>query len=164
MRCLYRLILLISCLLCSFLNIQAQNSIQKLSIVELDSLIKNAKHPLVINFWATFCKPCIEEIPYFEKSIAALPSSGVQLILVSLDLPDYYPNKINAFVKLKQFSSKIYWLNESNADIFCPVIDRKWSGAIPATLMVHPQKKYQRFYEQQLSSAQLDKALSELLQ
>jgi thiol-disulfide isomerase/thioredoxin len=53
-------------------------------------------HPLIVNFWATFCVPCNKEIPYFQSTVARYKDQGVELILVSLDLPDYYPTKIGA--------------------------------------------------------------------
>ncbi|HNN70693.1 MAG TPA: TlpA disulfide reductase family protein, partial [Ferruginibacter sp.] len=87
----------------------------------------------VVNFWATFCKPCIAEIPGFLDVVKKYEKQKVKLLLVSLDLPSYYPAKIAAFAKKNKYTAKIVWLNETNADHFCPMIDKSWSGAIPAT-------------------------------
>ncbi|HSN60776.1 MAG TPA: TlpA disulfide reductase family protein, partial [Ferruginibacter sp.] len=81
---------------------------------------------LVINFWATFCKPCVAEIPSFIKISNQYKSQNVKLLLVSLDLPSYYPGKIAAFAKKHQFNTNIVWLEETNADYFCPKIDKSW--------------------------------------
>src|SRR5574343_479958 len=102
--------------------------------------------PLVVNFWASWCKPCIQEIPWFEKSVAALKEKKVKLVLVSLDFPEDYPKVIQEFAKKNGYQSKIVWLDETDADYFCPKIDISWQGAIPATVLVNNKKKFRKFY------------------
>jgi len=115
----------------------------------------------VINFWATFCKPCIEEIPDFIKITEQYKSKKVKLLLVSLDLPGYVPARLPEFIKKNKFITNHVWLNETNADHFCPMIDTKWSGAIPATLIVNNNTGYKKFTEDQVSATDLEKYLSE---
>src|SRR5882672_1589608 len=79
--------------------------IKKISISELEEYISKSKKPLVVDFWATFCKPCIEEIPYFQYLIKKRYGDKIELLLVSLDLPSSYPAKISAFMKKKNFNS-----------------------------------------------------------
>ncbi|MEJ7768540.1 MAG: redoxin domain-containing protein, partial [Chitinophagaceae bacterium] len=107
-------------------------SVKKMNISDLEAYIKQSEKPLVVNFWATFCKPCIEEIPYFQNTIKEKYDGLVDLVLVSLDLPEYFPYRLSYFGTQKNISVPIVWLNETNADYFCPKIDMKWSGAIPA--------------------------------
>ena len=128
--------------------------IKKMTIGDLENYISKSEKPLVINFWATYCLPCIEEIPHFQSTIQVNFKNKIELILVSLDLPDYYPAKISSVVSKKNFSAPIVWLNEADADYSCPRIDSSWSGAIPATLMVNNKKNYRRFYEQQLTKSE----------
>ena len=113
----------------------------------------------VVNFWATFCKPCVGEIPYFINIVKKYAGQKVKLLLVSLDLPSYYPAKIKAFAKQHRFNTNIAWLNETNADIFCPMIDEKWSGAIPATIIVNGKTGYKKFFEDEITAAQFEKEL-----
>ncbi len=138
--------------------------VNRLSINELQAYIQKSDKPLVVNFWATFCKPCVEEIPYFQSTIRNQYKGQVELLLVSLDVPDYYPARISSFAALKKISAPIAWLNETNADYFCPLIDAKWSGAIPCTLMVNNKKRYRKFYGDQLSAAEFEKELKTLVQ
>src|SRR5688500_18648235 len=127
--------LLIAGLLFSFQS-DAQ-TIQKWKIADLEGAIKNAKQPTVFNFWATFCKPCLEELPYFQQLTKQYAKDGVKLILVSLDLPEAYPKKISDFAAKKKITATIKFLDESDADMFCPKVDESWSGSIPATLFIN---------------------------
>jgi thiol-disulfide isomerase/thioredoxin len=117
----------------------------------------------VVNFWATFCKPCIEEIPHFIRLVEKYKTQKVKLLLVSLDLPGYYPVRIAAFAKKNNFNTNHVWLNETNADHFCPMIDPKWSGAIPATIIVNNKTGYKKFTEDQMSAEEFEKTLKEAL-
>ena len=110
---------------------------------------------LVLNFWATFCKPCVEEIPHFIKTANKYKDRGLKLLLVSLDLPAQYPVKLKAFAKKHQFNAPLAWLDESNADYFCPKVNPKWSGAIPATLFINNKTGYRNFVEEQIPHEQL---------
>ena len=150
-------------LMCTFLlsgsNIFSQG-IDKIKITELEKTIKKTKEPLIINFWATFCIPCIEEIPYFEE---LSKKYGVRLLLVSLDLADFYPEKIKKFVAKHQYKSHVSWLDEYDADYFCPIVDSSWSGAIPASLFLNNKTGYRKFIEDQVSREELEKTILALL-
>lgn len=137
--------------------------IEKWKIMDVANLIEKSDSILVINFWATFCVPCIEEIPDLIKYTNLHKKNKVKLYLVSLDLPEYYPNKIKKFVAKKKFNANIAWLNETNADYFCPIISEDWSGAIPATLIVNKKKEYRQFYEKKLSAPEIQKAIEAAL-
>ena len=91
-----------------------------------------------------FCKPCVAEIPGFIKIANKYKNQKVKLVLVSVDLPLFYPNKIAAFAKKNNFNTNLAWLSETNADYFCPMIDSSWSGAIPATIIVNVKTGYKK--------------------
>jgi len=138
--------------------------IQKIKIKVLTDLTATSDSVLIINFWATFCKPCVEEIPYLIKLAKKYKKEKASLYLVSLDLEDYYPEKIKKFVAKKKYAAKIAWLDESNADYFCPLIDASWSGGIPATLFINNKTGYKKFYEKQLSATEIEVAIKAALQ
>ncbi len=137
--------------------------IRKIQITDLEQVISDSKTPLIVNFWATFCVPCIEEIPYFQSQVKAHEKEKVQLLLVSLDLPEKFPAGIRSFAVKRKITAPIVWLNETNADYFCPRIDEKWSGAIPASLFVNNATGYRQFYEEQLTEAELKEAIRAML-
>lgn len=118
----------------------------------------------VINFWATFCKPCVAEIPNFIKITNKYKKDKVKLMLVSLDLPSYYPKKIADFATKNNFVTNIAWLEETNADYFCPMIDKSWGGSIPATIIVNTKTGYKKFFEKELSAVEFEKELKKAIE
>jgi len=155
-------ILLIIIMLCFALNVHAQE-IQKWKLGDLENAIAKAEKPTIFNFWATFCKPCIKEIPYFQQVVKKYNSVDVQMILVSLDLPEAYPTRIKIFAKKLKFTAPIKFLDETNADLFCPVVDSAWSGAIPASLFINNKTGYRSFFEDQLSKEKLEKEIKKMI-
>jgi thiol-disulfide isomerase/thioredoxin len=142
---------------------QAPVPVQKVRITDLQDYIAHSDHPLIVNFWATFCVPCNKEIPYFQSAVARYKDQRVELILVSLDLPDYYPGKISDFARKQGYSAKILWLNETDADYFCPKVDPRWSGGIPSSLFVDNRTHYRRFFDRQLTEPQVDLEIKKMI-
>ena len=143
-------------------NSNAQ-SIPVWKLTDLKSAIADAKQPTIFNFWATFCKPCIAELPHFQAMANQYKSKGVNLVMVSLDLKEAYPKTVLSFVKRLKLTSSVVFLDESNADLFCPAVDSTWSGAIPASLFINPQTRYRKFYEEELSKEKLEREILEML-
>jgi hypothetical protein len=73
-----------------------------------------------------------------------------------------YP-KLGSIAKRFRITAPIVFLDETNADIFCPIVDPKWSGAIPASLFVNNATGYRRFYEDQIQKAELEKEMIQLI-
>lgn len=152
-------------ILISLLSLTGFSQVQKIKITELEKIMSESKGPLVINFWATWCKPCVEEIPYFLEELKDHKKDSLRLILVSLDGDDQYPGALNKFVvKRKYEKAELFWLDETNADYFCPKVDPKWSGAIPATLFINNVTGYRRFVEEQVEHKALKEELGKLVE
>ena len=79
--------------------------IKKWKINDLENFIKESQKPTIINFWATWCKPCIEELPYFQSLSKKYAKDSVQLLLVSLDMAEAYPKTLNNFIQKKKSNS-----------------------------------------------------------
>jgi thiol-disulfide isomerase/thioredoxin len=132
--------------------------IKKVRITDLEKIIRESKTPLIVNFWATFCIPCLEEIPYFQKSVKKHQKDSLQLLLISLDLKGDYPG-IRAFAAKRKITARIVWLNETDADYFCPKIDSAWSGALPATVFINNKTGYRKLCEEQIKEDNLEKEI-----
>jgi thiol-disulfide isomerase/thioredoxin len=137
--------------------------IQKMTIKDLEGYIANSDHPLIISFWATYCAPCIKEIPYFQSTVARYIDERVELVLVSLDHPGDYPSRISDFAQKKGFTSRIVWLNETDTHYFCPKVDPRWTGGIPSSLFINNQTHYRRFFDRQLTDLQIDPEIKEMM-
>ena len=148
--------LLVTILMFLQLSVKAQE-IHKMNISELENYIQTRSQPAVFNFWATWCAPCIEEMPWFNKTVGQ--HKDIELVFVSVDNEKAYPESIRLMVKKKKINATVIWLNETNADVFCPRIDKKWEGSIPASLFINHKSSYRKFIESQLSPAELRKEL-----
>ena len=93
----------------------------------------------VINFWATWCAPCIKELPYFEKLNAE--NKNVKVILVSLDSKKDLDKKLIPFIDKRKLKSKVLLLADKDYNSWLSKVDADWSGAIPATLLLNRKKK-----------------------
>lgn len=142
----------------SLFRLQAQE-IKEVSIMELDSVIRETSGPVVVNFWATWCAPCLEEIPYMQRLTA---EKGVAFYLVNLDNRRNFDDKLKDFVKSRDFKAVHFWLNETNADYFCPIVDEGWSGSIPASLFIHKEKQIRIFREEKIEEKDLEELLNSI--
>lgn len=94
----------------------------------------------VINFWATWCKPCIKELPYFEELNATLKNKKAKVVLVSLDFPKQVETQLVPFVEKQQLKSEVIVLLDGKYNDWINKVSPSWSGAIPATYIYKNQQ------------------------
>jgi thiol-disulfide isomerase/thioredoxin len=109
---------------------------------KLMARVSNKDTTYIINFWASWCGPCVAELPQFTELEKHYAKQKVKVILVSLDFPDSYPAKLEAYVAKKGLQPEIVWFNETNANEFIPKIDNAWSGSLPGTMIVQKRSGY----------------------
>lgn len=139
-------------------------SIPLMDVSEIDALRHSEKDTLyVINFWATWCKPCIKELPYFEQVNEEYSQRPVRVILVSLDLPRTKDERVLDFVREKRIRSDVRVLENTNPNHFIPVISEEWQGNIPATLVLHPKSHIEALYPRELTYSELKSIIEPLI-
>ena len=115
----------------------------------------------VINFWATWCVPCVKELPHFESLNEEFKKQDVEVLLISLDFPKQYDSNLIPFVKKHKLKSKVIALDDTDMNTWLPKVDENWSGAIPATLIYSNDKR--KFYEQSFSYEELIKEVKQFI-
>ena len=150
------------CFLC--LLSTAQN---KPLLVDLQTVtnLKSESSPdiILLNLWATWCKPCIQELPYFEQIGEKYNEQGVRVILLSVDRPADLETRVTTFQQQQKLKSEVWLLDEKDPNIFIPAIEPDWSGSIPATLVIQPSTGYYRFYEKPFTFIELEQIIQPLI-
>ncbi|RYD54781.1 MAG: TlpA family protein disulfide reductase [Sphingobacteriales bacterium] len=143
-------------------GVKAQ-SVPSYTANDLNKRISNPDTMYVVNFWATWCAPCVKELPEFTAIENASTGKPVKVLLVSLDFKEDYPGKLVSFIKKKKLEHEVIWLNETNANVFIPKIENSWQGSIPATLMVYPKNEYRNFFEGTIKASRLQMLIDKQL-
>lgn len=142
----------------SSVSIKAQE-VEVIDFPELqEKMIETDASLTIFNFWATWCGPCVKEIPHFETYTE---DSDVEIYLVSLDFIEN-KQRVQQFVEINELKSKVYLLNETDYDSFMEKVSPQWTGAIPATLFVDRWGK-SHFHESEFSKEELDEVINEYL-
>lgn len=136
--------------------LQKLDAVSSLLDSETDSLI-------IINLWATWCVPCVEELPYFEQIREKYDTKRVRVILLSLDRPKDIYTRVVPFMDKMNLQSTVWILDEKDPNVFIPAIDSQWSGAIPATLFLQPSAGLYRFYEKPLTFTELEQIIEPII-
>ncbi len=138
---------------------------QKANVIKLDKLqpllTDSSSTVLVINFWATWCAPCVKELPLFE-ALHAEGRSDVKITLISLDYSEKL-DRVNAFLKRKQMKAPVFLLDEIDYNKWINLVDKSWSGAIPATLIINSKTNQRKFVERELADGELESLVAEVL-
>ncbi|NTE01206.1 TlpA family protein disulfide reductase [Agrobacterium tumefaciens] len=142
----------------SLVTYLAHSQVKLLTIDDLEKRLNNGKDTTyVINFWATWCAPCVAELPNFEKLRLANLKNPVKVLLVSLDFKSKLQKEVIPFVQKNNINAEVFLLNAQDRQTDIQRVDKHWSGAIPATLFVN--KKMRSFYEKEFTEAELKNAL-----
>ena len=124
-------------------------------------LQKNNDTTYVVNFWATWCKPCVKELPYFEKINKEYADKKVKVVLASLDFPNKVQSQVVPFIKKNKLHSEIILLDDPDANNWIPKVSEEWSGAIPATVIYKNDTRI--FYEQSFTYEELENEIQKVL-
>ncbi len=142
---------------------QAFSQSNKVRVIKFEDLQKQINRvsdtTLVVHFWATWCKPCVEELPNYEKLSREYAKKRIRFLMVSMDFTKDLKDKVEPFIAKNNINSEVVLLNEPDYNAWIDEIDKEWSGTIPATLMVNLTMRKRVFFEGQ---ANMEKFLEEL--
>lgn len=137
---------------------------REVNFTQVDSLL-NGEHDnlYVVNFWATWCKPCVAELPYFRESAEKFKNEEIVFVFISLDFAGQLESKLMPFLQKDPLPGLSWWLNEKKLHRFIDRVDERWSGAIPITLFLKEGRDEKLFWEGELDQEKLDSLIEENL-
>jgi thiol-disulfide isomerase/thioredoxin len=108
----------------------------------LDKIIREREgKPLLLNIWATWCQPCVEEFPDLIKLAAS--DTLVEVVGISVDYPDELHTKVLPFLEKLKVPFKIYIAKFDKQEDFIAALDSTWNGAVPATFFYNGKGRKQ---------------------
>jgi len=154
--------LLLAILLFSFLPVLKSQDIRISDFKGLEPLLnKQNDTTYVINFWATWCMPCVKELPYFQQIHDEFSQEKVKVILVSLDFLKHLDSRLKPFLQKNKLSPEIILLNDPDSNAWIDKVSPDWSGAIPATIIYN--KNFRNFYEKSFTYEELQTIINQNL-
>jgi thiol-disulfide isomerase/thioredoxin len=138
-----------------FLFFSFSSIAQNVSILKVSDVLKRINNTsdttYIVNFWATWCAPCVKELPDFDSINKTYSDKKVKVILITMDFKEDLNSKVVKFIKEKKIQSEVDLLDETNGNYFIPKISGSWSGALPATLIVNNKTKTKLFFEKKVN-------------
>ncbi|MDN3669182.1 TlpA family protein disulfide reductase [Echinicola jeungdonensis] len=140
---------------------QESSDIKIISFEEFEQMTAEESDKLrIYNFWATWCAPCVREMPYFEQAKQANPE--VKLFFISLDDGRKH-ERVNNFIEKRDIQAPVYLLDDVDYNKWINKVDSTWSGAIPATLFIKANGE-RHFHEGELEKSELQSLIKQLKQ
>jgi thiol-disulfide isomerase/thioredoxin len=138
------------------------NQVQVVNFEQLEPFLHKTNDTVyLVNFWATWCAPCIKELPAIKDVEDKYKNGKFKVLLVSLDFPRELKSKLQPFVNSKNITSKVFLLNAPNQNQWIDKVDASWSGAIPFTLIY--SKNSRESYSQPFTFEQLNLIVNQKL-
>ncbi|WP_207426399.1 TlpA disulfide reductase family protein [Pedobacter sp. SYSU D00535] len=145
------------------LNTAGAQTPRLMTMSELNKRMETGKDTTyVLNFWATWCAPCIKEMPHFEKLQTTYAANPVKVIFLSLDFKSKLESNVKPLVKRLGLKNEVYLVDKKSEQEFIDQINKDWEGAIPATVFVNKSKGLWQFYQKEFSYEELEKTYQSL--
>jgi len=94
--------------------------------------VRGRGRPVIVHFWASWCGPCLEELPTMERFARDMRARGLDLISLSLDDPARAGERVVRILSQTAPSLTRNIVSVDDPDAFIGAIDPRWEGAIPA--------------------------------
>lgn len=146
-------------LLLLFSSFEKENELKIISYPEFEEMVTTPSNQIrVYNFWATWCAPCIKEMPHFDK--VNKEDKEVDLYFISLD-DGRKTERVSSFIDKRNIQAPVYLLDDIDYNKWISKVHEDWSGAIPATLFIDADGK-KHFHEGEISEEELKSIINSL--
>lgn len=159
-----KLIIALMLMVAQIINAQSELKREIIKFDQFEKLIDKQDDVLyVVNFWATWCGPCVKELPDFMAVNEAMKDrKDFKMILISLDEKENWQSEVLPFAEQNKLNVDLYLLDElRRMNYWIPRVDKKWMGSIPATVFYKNGRKL-RFVEKQLHREELETIIKQV--
>jgi thiol-disulfide isomerase/thioredoxin len=127
---------------------------------QLAGLLKpDHKAPVLLNFWATWCPPCVKEMPDLADFYRAHAADGLRFVSVSVDHPDTRADRVEPFVRKHDLPFAVHVLTERSPENAGKALDIEWTGAVPATFLFDKNGRLLGSWFEETTREELEKTL-----
>ena len=136
---------------------------QNVEVIKYEEFFNKVNQPteqlIVVNFWATWCGPCVEEMPHFLEVYEANKNNpNFKLLFVSMDRVKQL-DKVNQFIKTHNIDAEVVLLDDNKRmNEWIPKVDNTWSGNIPVTVLYKNGEKV-HFVGSELDKKELEQLM-----
>lgn len=163
MRKVYHYLLVVATLFVFSSALHGQKIVY-IKIPELEKILKDPSNKLIVlNFWATWCPPCVSEISNFENAAKDYDPAKVRFILISLDFPSQVDKQLLPFLKKNKITLDVAVMTDVDYNAWIDKVDPNWQGDIPATLLFNNSRKSRYFHSGEVTEPELKKYINSLL-
>jgi thiol-disulfide isomerase/thioredoxin len=119
-------------------NDQKPVSVEMISADELNALRRNSGTDklLLVNFWATWCAPCMEEFPELQKMVRMYGKRAVNIVSVSINAPDEKKFVLQFLQEQRAINRNLLFSGNDIADAVAAFGANDWSGGVPFTALI----------------------------
>jgi len=160
-----KILISVSLLIAFFIAHEASGQkIEYIKVPDLEKILNNQENKLlVVNLWATWCAPCVKELPAFEKVAGEYEESKVRFIMLSLDFPSQIESQLKPFLKKNNITLDVSVMMDTDYNSWIDKVDPQWQGNIPSTLIVNNEKKSRYFHSGEIDEPELRSLLNKYL-
>jgi thiol-disulfide isomerase/thioredoxin len=118
---------------------------------------------VLLNFWATWCPPCVREFPELVEVEKEYRGRGVAVISVSIDFPEKLEKELLPFLEEHQPDFEVYLKKDGDVTVFTRTIDPEWKGTLPATFFYDRQGRSSVKRYSEMTRPEMERILNALL-
>jgi len=145
-------------------GLKASAPVRAVNAEEMQALLKrDGKHPLLVNYWATWCDPCRDEFPELVKIDADYRNKGLDFIAITLDDLVDIKTAVPKFLQTMNAKMPVYLLNVADPEPAIKLVDSDWTGALPATFLFDNNGKVVYKHFGRVNSVELRAAIQKVM-